>query len=100
MHVAVDDHSRYASMSVNEDETAECVTKHLIKTCQDYASRGIKMKRILKDSDPGYRSKMFADACRILNVQHLFTNPYMPQTNEKAERILQTLLREWAHTRP
>ena len=82
------------------DETAESVTKHLIETCQDYASRCTKIKRILTDNGSGYRSKMFADACRTLNVKHLFTKSYTPQTNGKAERFVQTLLREWSHARP
>ena len=99
MHVAVDDHSRYATVSVLEDETAESLTKHLIETYQHYASKGIAVKRVLTDNGSGYRSKMFAEACQTLNVKHIFTKPYTPQTNGKAERFIQTLLREWAYAR-
>ena len=60
MHMAVGDHSCYASASVMEDETAESITKLLI----DYGS--------------GYKSKMFAEACQTLNVKHIFTKPYIP----------------------
>ena len=99
IHVAVDDHSRYATASVMEDETAESVTKHLIETYQLYASKGIEVKRVLTDNGSGYRSKIFAEACQTLNVKHIFTKPYTPQTNGKAERFIQTLLREWAYAR-
>ena len=75
MHVAVDDRSRYATVSAMEDEIAECVTKHLIETYQNYASKGIVVKRVLTDNGLGYRSKMFAEACQTLNVKHIFTKP-------------------------
>ena len=99
MHVAIDDHSRYASVSIMENETAESVTKHLIETYQQYAARGILIKRVLTDNGSGYKSKMFAEACQTLNVKHIFTKPYTPQTNGKAERFIQTLLRVWAYAR-
>ena len=99
MHVAVDDHSRYATVSVFEDETAESVTEHLIQTHQHYTSQGIVIKRVLTDNGSGYRSKKFADACETLGLKHSFTQPYTPQTNGKAERFIQTLLREWAYAR-
>ena len=76
------------------------VTKRLIETYQDYASRGIKIKRILTDNGPCYRTKMFAAAFRTLNVKHIFMKAYTPQTNGKAERLILKLLREWAHAKP
>ena len=96
MHVAVDDHSRYATVSVLEDETTESVTQQLIETYQHYASRGIVTKRVLTDNGSGYESKMFAEACQTLDVKHVFTQPYTPQPNRKAEWFIQTLLPEWA----
>ena len=99
MHVAVDDHSRYASVSIFEDETAESVTKHLIETYQHYAAQGIITKRVLTHNGSGYKSKMFAEACKTLNLKHVSTQPQMPQTNGKAERFIQTLRREWADAR-
>ena len=66
MHVAVDDHSRYATVSVLEDETAESVTKHLTDTYHHYAARGIVMKRVLTNNGSGYKSKRFAEACKTL----------------------------------
>ena len=99
MHVTVDDHALYAAGSVFEDETAESVTKHLIQTHQHYNSNGIVKKRVLTDDGSGYRSKKFADACETLGMKHVFIHPYTPQTNGKAERFIQTLLREWANAR-
>ena len=75
MHVAIDDHSRYATVSIFEDEIAESVTKHLIETYHEYTSRGITIKRILTDNGSGYKSKMFAEACQTLGVKHVFTKP-------------------------
>ena len=94
IHVAVDDHSRYATVSVFEDETAESVTQHLIDTYNYSASQGIVIKRVLTDTGSGFKSKKFADACDTLNLIHIFTQPYTPQTNGKVERFIQTLLRE------
>lgn len=86
MHVAFDDHSRCALVCVLEDETAESVSKHLIiRVLTDYGSR--------------YKSKKFAEACKSLNVKRIFTKPYTPRTNDKAERFIQALLREWAYAR-
>ena len=84
MRLAIDDHSRYATVSVMEDEIAESVTKHLIETYQHYAPKGIVVKRVLTDNGSEYRSKMFAKACQTLNVKHIFTKPYTLQTGEKS----------------
>ena len=68
-----DDQSRYASVSIFDDETAESVTQHLINTYIYYASQGIVIKRVLTDNGTGYKSKKFADACDTLNLNHIFT---------------------------
>ena len=57
------------------------------------------IKRVLTDNGSGYKSKMFADACQTLNVNHIYTKPFTPQTDGKAERFIQTLLQEWAYAR-
>ena len=75
MHVAVDDHSRYASDSIMEDETAESVTKHFIETYQRYDARGIDIKRVLTNNGSGYNSKKFKQACETLNSKHVFCFP-------------------------
>src|SRR5690606_2441017 len=35
--------------------------------------------------------------CRALELKHIRTRPYTPRTNGKAERFIQTALREWAY---
>ena len=73
MHVAVVDHSRYASVSIFDGETSESVTQHHIDTYNYYASQGIVIKRVQIDNGSGYKSKKFADACDTLNLKHIFT---------------------------
>ena len=62
-----------------------------------FATLGVTIQRVLTDNGPAFRSKGFAAACRALNLQHSFTRPYRPQTNGKAERFIQSALREWAY---
>ncbi len=33
----------------------------------------------------------------VIGLKHRFTRPYTPKTNGKAERFIQTSLREWAY---
>ena len=95
MHVAIDDHSSYASVRIMDDETAESVTKHLM----NYGVHGIVIKRVLTDNRSGYKSKKFSEARQTLNVKHIITMPYTPQTNGKSEIFIQTFLRKWAYAR-
>ena len=62
-----------------------------------YASMGVQIKRLLTDNGAAFRSRDFAQACRDLGIRHRFTRPYRPQTNGKAERFIQSALREWAY---
>ncbi|RUW21758.1 integrase core domain-containing protein, partial [Mesorhizobium sp. M4B.F.Ca.ET.013.02.1.1] len=62
-----------------------------------YASLGIVVERVMTDNGSCYRSKAFAKACRKLGLKHIRTKPYTPKTNGKAERFIQTALREWAY---
>lgn len=62
-----------------------------------YRACGIRVQRVMTDNGSAYQSKAFAAACRRLGVRHLRTRPYTPQTNGKAERFIQTCLREWAY---
>ena len=64
-----------------------------------YARLGIQFRAVLTDNGPAYRSHAFAVACRTLGLKHRFTRPYTPRTNGKAERFIQTALREWAYLR-
>jgi transposase InsO family protein len=54
----------------------------------------------MTDNGPAYVSTIFAELCRNRSLRHIRTRPYTPRTNGKAERLIQTLLREWAYIRP
>ena len=69
----------------------------LHSTLDWYARLGIRFKAVLTDNGPAYHSLQFAQACRDLGLKHRFTRPYTPRTNGKAERFIQTALREWAY---
>jgi transposase InsO family protein len=99
-HVCVDDHSRVAYVEVLDDERQETVAAFLRRAVRWFRQRGVRAERILTDNGPGYRSRLFAAACTELDLRHLLTQPYRPRTNGKAERFIQTLLREWAYARP
>ena len=64
-----------------------------------FAAQGVKIKRLLTDNGPAYRSQLFNKTCQALGIKHTYTRPYTPQTNGKAERFIQTCLREWAYGR-
>ncbi|MDP1109264.1 DDE-type integrase/transposase/recombinase, partial [Klebsiella pneumoniae] len=65
-----------------------------------YAGLGVRIDRVMTDNGSGYVSKAFRQACMELGVRHLRTRPYTPKTNGKAERFVQTSLREWAYAQP
>jgi transposase InsO family protein len=95
VHVAIDDHSRLGYACVLPDEKIPSVITALIHMASFYTFHHIKVRAVLTDNGSSYRSK--ACACRKLRIKHLFTRPYRPQTNGKAERFIQTLTREWAY---
>jgi len=99
VHVAIDDHSRIAFSAIYPDETRASVLAFLHAALAYYARLGIHFKAVLTDNGPAYRSRAFALACRALSLKHRFTRPYTPRTNGKAERFIQTALREWAYAR-
>jgi transposase InsO family protein len=99
MHVAIDDHSRIAFSAIYPDETQASVVAFLHAVLAYYARPGIQFKALLTDNGPAYRSRAMAAACRALGLKHRFTRPYTPRTNGKAERFIQTALREWAYAR-
>ena len=99
VHVAIDDHSRIAYSSVYPDQKRSSVVAALHATIAWYARLGIRFKAVLTDNGPSYRSLQFAHACRQLGLKQRFTRPYTPRTNGKAERFIQTALREWAYAR-
>jgi transposase InsO family protein len=98
VHVAIDDHSRVATAAVFfPDEKKESAVAALLKTVADFARHGVSIDRVMTDNGSCYRSKAFAGACRRLGIKHIMTKPYTPQTNGKAERFIQSALREWAY---
>ena len=99
-HVCVDDHSRLAYVEVLRDERAETCAAFLRRAVRWLRRYGIRTERVLTDNGGGYVSHAFAGTCRELGVKHRRTRPYRPQTNGKAERFIQTMLREWAYQRP
>ncbi len=99
VHVAIDDHSRIAFASVHPDETAHSACDALIRAVRYYASLGIRFRQVLTDNGSAYISGAFARLCRRLGLRHRRTRPYTPRTNGKAERFIQTALREWAYAR-
>jgi transposase InsO family protein len=98
VHVAVDDATRLAYAEVLPDERGETAAAFLRRAVAWFASFGIAVERILSDNGACYRSAAHALACRQLDItRHLFTRPYRPRTNGKAERFIQTLVNRWAY---
>jgi transposase InsO family protein len=100
VHVAVDDASRLAFVEVLPDEKRQSVTGFLVRALRWFKSLGIRVERVMTDNGSGYVSRLFRKACRMLRLRHLRTRPYTPKTNGKAERFIQTLVREWAYALP
>jgi transposase InsO family protein len=97
VHVCVDDCTRLAYAEVLADERAETVCGFLERAVAWLAAHGVRVQRLMTDNGNGYRSYAHAAVCRQLGIRHLFTQPYRPRTNGKAERFIQTMLREWAY---
>jgi transposase InsO family protein len=97
LHVAIDDHSRIAFTQLHPNERADSTVAFLYAAVAYFARFGIPIRRVLTDNAPCYYSRLFAAACRQLGIRHLRTRPYTPRTNGKAERFIQTALREWAY---
>lgn len=100
VHLAIDDHSRVSFARILADEKGLCCTQFLRDAVDYYASLGVKIERVMTDNGSGYVSKSFKATCAELGIRHIRTRPYTPKTNGKAERFVQTSLREWAYARP
>ena len=79
------------------DEQRQSVTGFLVRALRWFKSLGIRVERVMTDNGSGYVSRLFRKACRMLRLRHLRTRPYTPKTNGKAERFIQSALREWAY---
>lgn len=99
VHVAIDDHSRVSFAQIYSNEQASSAAAHLKAAAAYYKSLGVKIARVMTDNGPCYRSNAFARACKDLKINHIRTKSYTPKTNGKAERFIQTALREWAYAR-
>ena len=97
LHVAVDDHSRMAFTQMLPDQKAETTIGFLENARAFFARHGFPVRALLTDNGSSYRSHLFRHACQQLDIQHRRTRPYTPRTNGKAERFIQTALREWAY---
>ncbi len=99
LHVAVDDHSRMAFTQMLADQKAETTISFLKVAVDFFATHGIGVRTLLTDNGSSYRSQSFRNACQTMNIKHHRTRPYTPRTNGKAERFIQTALREWAYAK-
>lgn len=97
VHVCIDDHSRIGFAEIMPDEKKESAVAFLKAAIDWYASLGITVERVMSDNGSCYRSSAFNKACAASGVRHIFTKPYTPKTNGKAERFIQSSLREWAY---
>ncbi len=100
LHVAIDDHSRYLYAETLPNQHGATTAAFLERALCHFAELGVRVHRILTDNGMNYRSKPFRRVARLQRIALKRTRPYRPQTNGKAERAIQTLLREWAYRRP
>ncbi|MEZ4456804.1 MAG: IS481 family transposase [Gemmatimonadales bacterium] len=100
LHVAIDDATRVAYAELLADETAAACEAFLTRAVAWLAGQGIVVERVMTDNGSGYVATRFRRLLERLTLRHLRTRPYTPRTNGKAERFIQTLLREWAYRRP
>jgi transposase InsO family protein len=97
VHVAIDDHSRIAFAKVMPSEKKQSAVAFLKDAVAYYDSLGVRVERVMSDNGSCYKSFAFRRTCRRLGLKHIRTKPYTPRTNGKAERFIQTSLREWAY---
>jgi len=99
-HVAIDDCTRLTYAEVLPDDKRYTATGFWLRAVREFRRRGIDVQRVLTDNGGAYRSRPFRKACRWLGISAKRTRPYRPQTNGKAERMIQTMLRQWAYAVP
>lgn len=100
LHVAIDDASRVAYAELLPDETAASAVAFLTHAVTWLAGLGVHVERVMTDNAFCYTQRQYAAAVTALGLRHVRTRPYTPRTNGKAERFIQTALREWAYARP
>ncbi len=97
LHLAIDDHSRVAYSEIFPDEKRRSCLRFLFNALRFFRAHDVEVQRIMTDNGTSFRSRRYAKALRLLKIKHLRTKPYTPKTNGKAERFVQTSLREWAY---
>ena len=97
LHIAIDDATRLAYAALFPDETAVSTAAFLQQAAAWFARQGITWRALMTDNGGGYRSHRFQALRRQLKVRHLWTRPYTPRTNGKAERFIRTCLERWAY---
>jgi transposase InsO family protein len=97
LHIAIDDHSRVAFMAMYPDQSELSATHFLYSATSWFARLGVATRGLLTDNGKCYTAHRFGHACQQLGIRHRRTRPYTPRTNGKAERFIQTALREWAY---
>ena len=99
MHVCIEDHSRVGCAQIYPDETGATITVFLRAAVAYFRDLGVHVTGVMTDNGGGYGSRGFRQCCARLGLRHLYTRPYTPRTNGKAERFIQTALRERAYSR-
>lgn len=99
LYVAVDDHSRMAYVAMMPDEKAVSASSFLHQAHAYFARHNIRLRGVMTDNGPCFVSDLFRDTNRSLQLKHIRTRIYTPRTNGKAERFIQTAIREWAYAR-
>lgn len=97
LFVAIDDHARVAFTAMHPNEKKKEAVRFLHAAVGYYQKLGVRIQRLLTDNGSAFRSRDFREACLALGIRHKFTRAYRPQTNGKAERFIQSALREWAY---
>jgi transposase InsO family protein len=99
VHVCIDDYSRWSYAEVLPDQKGKTASAFLKRALKLLEALGAKVKRVMTDNGPCYKSNQFRRSVKAISARHIFTRPYRPQTNGKAERFIQTLSREWSYGR-
>jgi transposase InsO family protein len=97
LFVAVDDHARIGVTQLHLSDSSLTAIAFLAHCVEHFQRLGVTIRRLLTDNGSAFRSKAFRRACVSLGIKQIFTRPYTPRTNGKAERFIQSALREWAY---
>ena len=97
VHVAIDDYSRVAYVEILGDERGETCAGFFEPRWHgspsgEHVSSGSSPTMV-----PAIAHARLSRRARRHDVRPLRTRPYRPRTNGKAERFIQTMLREWAY---